>query len=201
MGTTGNCRPRTAHSSVVAVLLGTALLGGSVAEAETVSGISKATVVELGRYCSACWRNAHLPLDSWNDCTQEVLCRLLERVPTEKWSDIFAKEGDERRELVRAIDTIKKREQRRKKWVSEPLEYCPDQREARRERVAEQRNTVLHTAEAMLSSRQKDIVQLSLDGWSVQEISHKLDLPPERVSDEKYKAIRKLRTELSDPIG
>jgi DNA-directed RNA polymerase specialized sigma24 family protein len=34
---------------------------------------------------------------------------------------------------------------------------------------------------------------LSFDGWSVQEIADEMQLPPERVSDEKYKAIRKLR--------
>ena len=39
---------------------------------------------------------------------------------------------------------------------------------------------------------------MSLDGWSVQEIAAELGSPPERVSDEKYKAIRKLRHRLSE---
>jgi DNA-directed RNA polymerase specialized sigma24 family protein len=34
---------------------------------------------------------------------------------------------------------------------------------------------------------------LSFEGWSVHDIAHELRVPPERVSDEKYKAIRKLR--------
>jgi RNA polymerase sigma factor (sigma-70 family) len=46
----------------------------------------------------------------------------------------------------------------------------------------------------MLSSRQERIVQLSLDGWPVQDIAEELGLSAERVSDEKYKAIRKLRS-------
>jgi hypothetical protein len=37
-----------------------------------------------------------------------------------------------------------------------------------------------------------------MQGWSVQDISEELATAPERVSDEKYKAIRKLRTHLQD---
>ena len=40
-------------------------------------------------------------------------------------------------------------------------------------------------------------MQLSFDGWSVQEIADELKASPERVSDEKYKAIRKLRGRLA----
>ena len=49
----------------------------------------------------------------------------------------------------------------------------------------------------MLSERQQRIVRLSFEGWSVHEIAAELRTPPERVSDEKYKAIRKLRDRLS----
>ena len=53
-------------------------------------------------------------------------------------------------------------------------------------------------AKNLLTQRQQSILQLSFEGWSVQEVGRKLDLPPERVSDEKYKAIRKLRAHLAD---
>jgi DNA-directed RNA polymerase specialized sigma24 family protein len=39
-------------------------------------------------------------------------------------------------------------------------------------------------------------VQLSFEGFSVQEIGDQMHLPVERVSDEKYKAVRKLRQHL-----
>ena len=35
------------------------------------------------------------------------------------------------------------------------------------------------------------------EGWSVMEIANRLDLPPARVSDEKYKGIAKLREQLT----
>jgi hypothetical protein len=34
---------------------------------------------------------------------------------------------------------------------------------------------------------------MTFDGWSVQDIARELALGTERVSDEKYKAVRKLR--------
>src|SRR5262245_64666087 len=103
-------RPR---GMMVAMVLGTALsaLGPAAATA------SAKTVNDLSRYCTACWRNARLPANSWTDCTQEVFTRLLERVPTEKWEQTLRGEGDERREFLRAIDAVKKRVQRGRKWV------------------------------------------------------------------------------------
>jgi DNA-directed RNA polymerase specialized sigma24 family protein len=40
------------------------------------------------------------------------------------------------------------------------------------------------------------VLQLSFEGWSVHEIADTLSIGVERVSDEKYKAIRKLREHL-----
>jgi hypothetical protein len=37
---------------------------------------------------------------------------------------------------------------------------------------------------------------MSFEGWSVHDIAGELSLPAERVSDEKYKAIRRLREHL-----
>ena len=39
---------------------------------------------------------------------------------------------------------------------------------------------------------------LSFEGWSVHEIAEEMQIPAERISDEKYKAIRKLREKLSE---
>jgi len=49
-------------------------------------------------------------------------------------------------------------------------------------------------AQNVLSSRQQRILQMSFEGHTVQEVADQLAMSPERVSDEKYKAIRKLRT-------
>ena len=45
----------------------------------------------------------------------------------------------------------------------------------------------------VLSPRQRRILELTADGWAVPEIAADLGTTVERVSDEKYKAIKKLQ--------
>src|SRR5262245_26088710 len=188
---------RRARPYVVAMVLGAALTTfAPSAPAQSTQGNAPA-VADLSRYCTACWRNAHLPVDTWNDCTQEVLCRLLRTVPMESWSQTLQLESEEHRELVRAIDAVKKRTQRQKKWSSQALDTVADRSDNQRREFDEERATVSKAAEELLTPRQQRIIQLSFEGWSVNEISQKLSLTPERISDEKYKAIRKLRAHLA----
>src|SRR4051794_34895212 len=91
---------------LVAVVLGTALAAMGTAES---AEISTQAISSISRYCTACWRNARLPPDLWGDCTQEVLCRLLERVPATGWDQLLSGDSEERREFLRAIDAVKKR--------------------------------------------------------------------------------------------
>src|SRR5262245_51653106 len=104
-------RPRSRRPYVVAMMLGTALSLGNAAPAGAAE-VAPQALRDLGRYCTTCWRNARLPADRWDDCTQEVFARLLERVPVPSWGQALRGEGEERRELVRAIDAVKKRTQR-----------------------------------------------------------------------------------------
>jgi RNA polymerase sigma factor (sigma-70 family) len=186
--------PRPARPMLVAVVLGTALSALS-APAEQVTDYTRA-VSEIGRYCTTCWRNARLPADSWSDCTQEVLCRLLRNVPLSRWEVALRGDGEENREFLRAIDTVKKRTQRAHRY-GDAIDSVADRRDDLRRRLAEEREVVDQAAAQLLSVRQQRIVQLSLEGWSVADIADELALPVERVSDEKYKAIRKLRGHLA----
>jgi RNA polymerase sigma factor (sigma-70 family) len=181
---------------MVAVVLGTALSLGQATPAEAAE-VAPQTLRDLGRYCTTCWRNARLPADRWGDCTQEVFARLLERVPVPAWPQALRGEGEERRELVRAIDAVKKRTQRARRFSS-AVEAVTDDRAPRDRSLTEEREAVRRAAEELLSPRQQRILQLSLEGWSAHEVAHELCLPVERVSDEKYKAIRKLRARLAD---
>ncbi len=52
---------------------------------------------------------------------------------------------------------------------------------------------VREAAEEVLTPRQQRILQMSCEGWSVHEMAAELQLSSDRVSDEKYKAVRKLR--------
>jgi RNA polymerase sigma factor (sigma-70 family) len=187
-------RPRKGHY-LAAMVLGTALstIGSSSATSAPATAPDASCVNDISRYCTVCWRNARLSPDSWSDCTQEVLCRLLATVPSSSWDRLLADEGEERREFIRAIDTVKKRGQRARKWMGDSTTGVADTRSQKQEAIREGRTAVSEVAGQILTPRQQGILQLCFDGYTVAEVSEKLGLPPERVSDEKYKAIRKLR--------
>ena len=196
--------PSAARSRTVmaAVVLGTALtatgtqaamesppaspLSAGEATGEAIQGVS--------RYCQACWRNARLPIDRWTDCTQQVLIRLLERVPQNQWTAMLRSEGEDKREFLRAIDAVKKRTQRSKRFG----ELTTDVADARNvsSDTRDQWDAVTVAANRVLNPRQRKIVELTATGWAVPDIASELGTTPERVSDEKYKAIQKLRSVL-----
>lgn len=179
----------SSRTAVAALMIGAALSmpDGSSATTRPV----ERTIADVQRYCSACWRNARLPIDSWNDCTQEVLCRLIQTIPVQRWDRLLEADGEERREFVRAIDAVRKRSQRSRKWT--PLSEELADRSARNHREIDELRDEVQRARDVLSPRQRRIVQLAAEGYTVREIADVLNLPPERVSDEKYKAINKLR--------
>lgn len=184
-------RPAARKNMVAAMVLGTALSAfGGTQEA------SAQTIQDVSRYCTVCWRNARLHPDSWADCTQEVLVRLLERLSPAQWNRLFCHDSLERQEFVRAIDTVKKRSQRQRHWSSHCIDIAADDNVANTARKSEDLE-VLQLAATHLSSRQEQIIMKSLEGATVHEIAAEMRLPAERVSDEKYKAIQKLRKQLT----
>ena len=185
--------PIPRRRTMVAMVLGTALaaLGPNVHAGDDAP---PRAVNDISRYCSSCWRNARLPADSWGDCTQDVFQRLLERVPPARWTRVFASEGDERQEFLRAIDTVKKRVQRDRQRFSGMQEEVTDRRSPRDQELRETRSMLHEAAEQTLSQRQQRIMRWSCEGWSVAQMAEELGLSAARISDEKYKAIHKLRT-------
>jgi RNA polymerase sigma factor (sigma-70 family) len=120
----------------------------------------------------------------------------MERVHPDDWCSILRDESEERRELLRAIDAVKKRSQRSRKLASLVDDAVADRRDNAAQQFADDRQVVDTAAADLLSERQQHILRLSFEGWSVQEIATELKVGPERVSDEKYKAIRKLHDHL-----
>jgi RNA polymerase sigma factor (sigma-70 family) len=187
--------PARSRRLMAAVVVGTALSAfGSEKQAAATQPSSDA-VSDISRYCQACWRNARLHPDSWQDCTQEVLVRLLQTVKPDNWASLLKQETDDRREFLRAIDAVKKRTQRARK-VSGLADDVADRRFAPEAARNELHEELTKVSNKVLSQRQQRILGLTCDGWSIPEIADELSTSVERVSDEKYKAIRKLRKEL-----
>src|ERR1043165_7622159 len=110
---------RSSRNVMVAMVLGTALAASPAKAAATPPATepSAKAVTDITKYCQTCWRNARLPADRWQDCTQAVFVRLLERVEADKWGTVLVdSETAERREFLRAIDAVKKRTQRARKF-------------------------------------------------------------------------------------
>jgi len=186
-------RTRKAAPAAVALVIGLAALTAGASESDLVRDIQ--------RYCTVCWRNARLDPRLWDDCTQEVCCRLLTKARGGQldMTQVLAEDTPERRELVRAIDMVRKRVQRTKRY--QPLDAFTtpssdlDQRHRNRLELGE----ILEAARrAVLTARQDRIIELWMRGWSVPEIGDELKLAVTRVSDEKYKALRKLERQLGN---
>jgi RNA polymerase sigma factor (sigma-70 family) len=184
-------RTRKAGPAAMALVIGLAALTAQATESDVVRDIQ--------RYCTVCWRNARLDPTLWDDCTQEVCCRLLTKARDGQLdlNQVLAEDTPERRELVRAIDMVRKRVQRAKRYQS--IDSLPiasadeDQRNRDRLELGEILEAARH---AVLSPRQDRILELWMRGWPVPEIGAELNMPVNRVSDEKYKALRKLEHHL-----
>jgi len=181
-----------ARPTAMALVIGLAALTAQATETDLVRDIQ--------RYCTACWRNAHLDPGLWDDCTQEVCCRLLDKARAGQLdlNLVLADDTTERRELVRAIDMVRKRVQRSKRHQPFDEQTSPGSDLDRRHREQQELGEILEAArQAVLSDRQDQIVELWTRGWTVPEIGEKMKLPVARVSDEKYKALRKLERYLA----
>lgn len=191
----------TRNRYVMAMVLGTALttLGSSTA-ADVADLPNPKALADIQRYCTACWRNARLDPECWSDCTQDVFCRLLERVSPQAWNRLLNPEGEERREFVRAIDTVKKRFQRQRKFSPTAVETLADRKEMNAGKRNERRESCVEAMQTLLTQRQQTIIGFALDGWAVHEIATQMEISEERVSDEKYKAIRKLRRHFQEIV-
>src|SRR3954454_22057239 len=86
-------RTRKAGPAAMALVIGLAALTAQATETDVVRDIQ--------RYCTVCWRNARLDPTLWDDCTQEVCCRLLTKARDGQLdlTQVLADDTPERREL------------------------------------------------------------------------------------------------------
>jgi len=177
----------------MALVIGLAALTSQATELDLVRDIQ--------RYCTVCWRNARIAPGLWDDCTQEVCCRLLTKARAGQLdlNLVLADDTQERRELVRAIDLVRKRVQRAKPYQLLDERYTLGPDDDQRARYRQELGEILEAARrAVLTPRQDRIVEMWTRGWTVPEIGNALQMPVARVSDEKYKALRKLERHLAD---
>lgn len=193
--------PRRRPASLAACAVVVAASLGSTAEATVQDPeLEESSAVEqISRYCSTSWRNAGIGPRDWSDCTQEAFAELLSRVERRDLVTAIGRpDSEERRELNRSIWCTIQRWRRSRRLASLGDVEVRDARDENPSRVLEREDDqrLLEQARSKLNGRQNRILGEWLDGRAIAEIADDLEASPARVSDEKYKAIRRLRRTL-----
>ena len=166
---------------------------GSVGPAEA------RTLDQVERYCATSWRNAGIHPQDWSDCTQEAITRLLERVPQNRLEAVLDDgESPEKRELKRAIWSTIQRWRRAPRLGSvDGMQFADSHDDTESLELRDSLDAALRS----VSPRQQRILALWSEGYSIDEIARSLGISAPRASDEKYKAIAKLKKRLAKTLS
>ena len=182
---------RSAGFQRVSVAACAAAVAASVSLAAAPASAAPQVLDKVQRYCAVSWRHAGIHPQDWSDCTQDAIAQLLERVPQDRLEAAFGDaDSSERRELKRAIWRTAQRWRRAPRFL--PLDPAVNQ-DSRDDHESCDLSDWLNNALDSLSLRQRRILTLWSQGWSIEEIAQEVGVPAARASDEKYKALRKLR--------
>jgi hypothetical protein len=156
-------------------------------------------IASIKRYCTISWRQAAVAAQDWDDCTQQVFLDLLQRISRDRLAEAIQEaKSHERRELNRAIWATVQRWRRTHRHYPLGDDEPPDTRQMRAQLMLAARETIADAGRD-LTARQGQIVSQLLDGSTIAEIGRILDVSARQISDDKYKAIRKLRGTLRPP--
>ncbi|HVR74258.1 MAG TPA: hypothetical protein VMT52_08000, partial [Planctomycetota bacterium] len=152
-------------------------------------------VTDITRYMTASWRSARFNSADWADLTQEAFAELLGRIPRDRLpAAIEESDSGERRELNRSVWCAAQRWRRVRRHASlEGLAppAAPDAPSSLDDaELVEHLQTI---AERRLSGRQRRILSSWCEGESVGEIARDLGISSSLASNEKYKAIQRVR--------
>jgi DNA-directed RNA polymerase specialized sigma24 family protein len=175
----------------------TADAGANINPAPQATQVEAEVLTKIRAYCIRSWQNAGIARQEWEDCTQDVFQRLLENLDaSEVKVAITNRDSTERRELNRSIWATAQRRRRAVRHSSivddnaqeTAIDPWPERMQA-----LDQVRSAISDPEANLNGTQKEIVNRWSQGESIAAIASTLELSAARVSDEKYKAISKIR--------
>jgi DNA-directed RNA polymerase specialized sigma24 family protein len=175
-----------------------AVIVGCLATGTTEQSVDVATIESIDSYCAASWHQANIPRQDWDDCSQQAFVRLLTRVSQDRWTEaINNAQSRHRRELNRCIWATTQRWRRHHRHRSLGEEDLSDRANSPvfGVTVPEVLDAV-HCDAVRLTPIQRCVVDLWAGGHSITEMAAQLEVPARRISDEKYRAIAKLRARL-----
>ena len=165
------------------------------------TGAQAESYESLQRYCECSWQRAGIPRQDWTDCTHDTIVELI--ADTKQQSE---PETPSERHLKRCVWRVAKRWQREKRACQ--LDNCDPQIIATQDdaksdslesgtddSAIQERN--LEAAMNQLSSQQREIIQRWSAGQTVKQIATELETTSGKISNLKYKALRKLEHALN----
>jgi len=181
------------------------LIGPALAQDPADPADVSAGLVQLDRYLARAWYRAGIAPQQHDDCTQAVYASLLQGAGRDHFDqllaevgqfgirDVLSRETADGPDFFRAIDTVKKRTQRERTF--QPLDAAslnrPDDPGA-----SDWRSTLQEAILSSLSPREAALIQATLQGETPAEIAQQWGIAPKTVSNEKTRALQKLREAL-----
>jgi hypothetical protein len=157
-------------------------------------------LAQLDRYLSRAWYRAGIAVHMHDDCSQAVYVSLLQTLGRERFDslvseigragirDVLGRETAEGPGFFRVIDTVKKRAQRERRLLS--LEAaCFSIGDGGRVRHEDLREAIGRS----LNPREAALILATLAGETPAEIAGRWGVAPKTISNEKTRAMRKLR--------
>lgn len=163
----------------------------TMAVAAIASSPCLAAIQSIEKYCQKSWANAGIHQQDWGDCTNQALLELIEEITTERLPLAAEDERSfERQSLKRSIWRVIQRQRRAPQFAR-----CDEYRFPQADGNGVDHGLwqeVLAAAKRRLTTQQWQVLTLLHEGWKIGEIADLLGIKRSRVSDEKYRAIRKL---------
>lgn len=178
----------------------------SVAAPEADPADLASGLAQLNKYLSRAWYRAAIPPQMHEDCSQAVYAALLQHLGRARFDslvsdvgrsgirDVFTRETSEGLDFFRAVDMVKKRAQRER--VFQPIDAVEVTAAAPSAETQARREALREAIDRSLSPREADLIHETLLGKTPAEIALHWGVAPKTVSNEKTRAIQKLREAL-----
>ena len=187
------------------------ILGPSTTEADAES--ISAGLAQLNKYLGRAWSRAGISVQQQDDCTQAVYAALLQSLGRDRFDsllseigqfgipNILSRETADGPTFFRAIDTIKKRAQRERSFqsldgIDAAASITANAAGTNHNGADQWRGALLEAMGQTLSTREAQLIHATLQGQTPSEIAAVWGVAPKTISNEKTRAIQKLRTAL-----
>ena len=164
-------------------------------------------LAQLNRYLGRAWYRAGIPVQMHDDCSQGVYVALLQNLGRDRFDslladighsgirDVLSRETADGPDFFRAIDTVKKRAQRERTFQPLDAVMATAATEPDDDR-ADWRGALQEAIDQSLNPREAALIYATLKGETPAEIAEQWGVAPKTVSNEKTRAIQKLREAL-----